>query len=138
MEETQRILSKAEYEHDHHHRKFLKKMSIIPSKKICIISPSLKMGGIERALTVLANYFSRLEYSVSFVSAQGGEKFYELDKNIAFYEPNLKRKKGIVGKIHVYYKIISFISKTVTIIKPDVVLSFGDAFNPLVLFCSEK
>jgi len=104
------------------------------TKKICIISPSLKMGGIERALTVLANYFSRLEYSVSFVSAQGGEKFYELDKNIAFYEPNLKRKKGIVGKIHVYYKIISFINKTVTTVKPDVVLSFGDAFNPLVLY----
>ncbi len=101
--------------------------------KICIISPSLKMGGIERALTVLAGYFLKQGYTVYFISAQGGEKFYELDKEIRFFEPSVIRQKGLVGKIKFYFNVVSFIKKTVNKINPDVVLSFGDAFNPLVL-----
>jgi GalNAc-alpha-(1->4)-GalNAc-alpha-(1->3)-diNAcBac-PP-undecaprenol alpha-1,4-N-acetyl-D-galactosaminyltransferase len=103
------------------------------NKKICIVSPSLKMGGIERALTVLADYFVKEGNAVSFISAQGGEKFYSLDSRIHFFEPEVKRAKGIVGKVIFYYSMVFFIRKTVKQQKPDVVLSFGDAFNPLVL-----
>ncbi|MDJ0646049.1 MAG: glycosyltransferase family 4 protein [Flavobacteriaceae bacterium] len=102
-------------------------------KRICIVSPSMKMGGIERALTVLANYFCNQGYLVSFISAQGGERFYELDERIQFFEPKLNRKSGFLGKVKVYYEIVVFIRKTVQKILPDAVLSFGDAFNPLVL-----
>lgn len=102
-------------------------------KKICIVSPSLKMGGIERALTVLANFFAKEGHEVSFISALGGEKFYDLDSNIHFFEPSFKRGEGLVGKIRFYYTIVFFIRKTVKCQNPDAVLSFGDAFNPLVL-----
>ena len=102
--------------------------------KICIISPSLKMGGIERALTVLADYFLNQGHDVYFISAQGGEKFYKLNEKIVFFEPKVSRQKGILGKIKFYNNIVSFIKNTVIQIKPDVVLSFGDAFNPLVLY----
>lgn len=102
-------------------------------KKICIVSPSLKIGGIERALTVLADYFIKEGNHVSFISAQGGEKFYSLDSSIHFFEPEVKRSKGLIGKVIFYYSMVSFIRKTVQQQNPDVVLSFGDAFNPLVL-----
>ena len=91
------------------------------------------MGGIERALSVLANYFVSQGHIVSFISAQGGEQFYELDAKIHFFEPKIKRQKGIIGKINFYFSVVSFIRKIVKKQNPDVVLSFGDAFNPLVL-----
>ncbi|MGL2964111.1 glycosyltransferase family 4 protein [Flavobacterium sp. RSB2_4_14] len=103
------------------------------NKKICIVSPSLKMGGIERALTVLANYFVAEGNTVSFISAQGGEKFYILDSEIQFFEPQTKRTKGIIGKVIFYFSMVFFIRKAIKQQDPDVVLSFGDAFNPLVL-----
>ncbi|UPT70030.1 MAG: hypothetical protein M0D53_12940 [Flavobacterium sp. JAD_PAG50586_2] len=76
------------------------------TKNICIVSPSLKMGGIERALSVLADYFVQQEHSVTFISAQGGEKFYSLDKRILFFEPDFKRKGGIFGKILFFYSML--------------------------------
>lgn len=102
-------------------------------KKITIISPSLKMGGIERALTVLANYFVQEGYQVYFISAQGGERFYTLDTQVHFVENNQKRSKGIFGKVYYYSLLLFFLRRTVKKQNPDVVLSFGDAFNPLVL-----
>lgn len=91
------------------------------------------MGGIERALSVLADYFVQQDCEVTFISAQGGEKFYPLDEKVLFFEPNFKRKGGIHGKIFFYFSMLLFIRKTVKNQNPDVVLSFGDAFNPLVL-----
>jgi len=103
------------------------------TKNICIISPSLKLGGIERALTVLANYFVQKGYGVCFISAQKGERFYELDARIHFVENPQRRDKGIFAKVHYYFSLLIFLRRTVTNQNPDVVLSFGDAFNPLVL-----
>jgi len=101
--------------------------------KIAIISPSLKMGGIERALTVLANYFSSLGHEVVFISCQEHEPFYTLDASVEFYEFKYNRKPGVLNKVLFYYHLLSFLRKIVTAIKPDCVLSFGDVFNPLVL-----
>ena len=91
------------------------------------------MGGIERALTVLANYFVEEGHTVVFISAQGGEQFYTLHSKIHFFEPQAKRSKGFLGKIFFYFSMVLFIRKTIKQQNPDAVLSFGDAFNPLVL-----
>ncbi len=103
------------------------------SKKIAIVSPSLKMGGIERALTVLADFFIEKGHQVYFISAQGGEHFYQLNEKVTVFEPEVKRQSGILGKIMYYYNLVTFLKSTINTIKPDAVLSFGDAFNPLVL-----
>lgn len=102
-------------------------------KKICIISPSLKMGGIERALTTLANFFNSLGYDITFISCQETEHFYKLDQQINFHEFKHKRQRGIAGKISFYFRLLEFLRKKVAEVKPDCVLSFGDVFNPLVL-----
>lgn len=101
--------------------------------KICIISPSLKMGGIERALTVLANCFADQGHSVSFISCQKTEPFYTLDPRIRFSEFEYMRKGGALSKVLFYFNLIKFLRRSVSGLKPDAVLSFGDAFNPLVL-----
>jgi GalNAc-alpha-(1->4)-GalNAc-alpha-(1->3)-diNAcBac-PP-undecaprenol alpha-1,4-N-acetyl-D-galactosaminyltransferase len=101
--------------------------------KIAIISPSLKMGGIERALTILANYFASVGHEVVFISCQDQEPFYKLEDYVAFYEFKYTRKAGIINKFLFYYNLILFLRKKVKEVKPDCVLSFGDVFNPLVL-----
>lgn len=91
------------------------------------------MGGIERALTVLANYFAHLGHEVIFISCQENEPFYKLDDQIEFHEFKYTRKNGVLNKVSFYYNLIAYLRKTVTRVNPDCVLSFGDAFNPLVL-----
>jgi glycosyltransferase involved in cell wall biosynthesis len=103
-------------------------------KKICIISPSLKIGGIERALTVLANSFALKGYQVNFISCLKKERFYELNSTVSIVEPEFHRTSSFINKIIYYPRLTFFIRSAVKKSNPDVVLSFGDWFNPLVLF----
>ena len=103
------------------------------AKKICIISPSLNIGGIERALVVLANYFVSNGYTVFFISCLPGERSYSLNKRIHIIEPSFKYNVNFISKLIFYLQIIHFIRRTVLLINPDVVLTFGDWISPLVL-----
>lgn len=91
------------------------------------------MGGIERALTVLADHFVSAGHDVSFISCQNHDRFYTIDSRVKLLEFEYQRKSGLLNKIKFYYNLIAFLRKTVTDINPDCVLSFGDVFNPLVL-----
>ena len=103
------------------------------SKSICIVSPSVNMGGIERALVVLANYFVSEGHKVSFISCLARHHFYVLDTKIYLIEPDFKHSGRFLTKIIYYLRVSFFIRRTIRKIQPDVVLSFGDWFNPLVL-----
>lgn len=107
-------------------------------KKIAIISPSLKMGGIERALTVLANYFVSVGHEVVFISCQNTDPFYKLHDDVEFYEFEYLRKAGVLNKVLFYYNLVAFLRKQISAVKPDSIISFGDAFNPLVLLALYK
>lgn len=91
------------------------------------------MGGIERALTVLANYFVSVGHDVIFISCQISDPFYKVDDRVKLYQFDFTRKTGVINKIKFYYNLIIFLRKKVLEVKPDCVLSFGDVFNPLVL-----
>ncbi len=102
-------------------------------RKILVVSPSLKMGGIERALSVLANYFAERGHQVIFIACQNADKFYELHPSITFAEPQFGRS---LGKAAFYIKLVLFLRKMFRTHKPDVIMSFGDLFNPLVLLAN--
>lgn len=103
------------------------------NKKILVVSPSLKMGGIERALSVLADYFAEKGHTVTYVACQKADRFYELNPAITIVEPDFGRDKG---KAVFYAKLVLFLRKNFKTYRPDVIMSFGDIFNPLVLFAS--
>jgi GalNAc-alpha-(1->4)-GalNAc-alpha-(1->3)-diNAcBac-PP-undecaprenol alpha-1,4-N-acetyl-D-galactosaminyltransferase len=101
--------------------------------KICIISPSLKLGGIERALTTLAIEFQVLGNEVHFITCLKDNYFYQLPSVIKIYEPNFKRTASKLNKLMFYPRLLSYIRNTVKKINPDRVLVFGDWFSPVTL-----
>lgn len=101
--------------------------------KILVISPSLKLGGIERALTVLTHEFSKKAIEVHFISCLKGEHFYQLPEDVKIHEPQFYRRSSFTNKISFYPKLMDYILKTVKTIHPDRVLVFGDWFSPLTL-----
>lgn len=106
---------------------------LVVNKDICIISPSLKIGGIERALVVLANYFAESGFRISFISCLKGQQFYSLSENIILIEPDFNHKGGLYSSIAFYPRLICFLRKQINMLKPTVVLTFGDWFSPMVL-----
>lgn len=101
--------------------------------KILIVSPSLKLGGIERALTVLANHWSLSGIDVLFLSCLKHEAFYQLEENIKLIEPNFERSHGVTDKLLFYPRLLLFIRREVKKNNPDRVLVFGDWFSPITL-----
>jgi hypothetical protein len=55
-----------------------------PSKKICLIAPSLGMGGIERAMSTLANSFSERGFDIHFITIFPFKSFFQLNKEIQY------------------------------------------------------
>lgn len=102
-------------------------------ESICLVSPSLHVGGIERAMVVLANDFVARGLKVSFISCLAGQHFYQLDERITLIEPDFRRSASQFNKLVFYPRILGFIRNKIEKINPDVVLAFGDWFSPLVL-----
>ena len=104
--------------------------------KILIVAPSRKMGGIERALSVLANEWALQGFEVVYVSCLKNEPFYKLHKKIKVVEPNFKRAGGTFNKMFFYPKLLRYLRNEFKVHQPDRILSFGDFFNPLVLLAA--
>lgn len=105
-------------------------------KKILIVSPSFHVGGIERTLSTLANFFVSKNLEVVFVSCLGGEVFFELDQRIKIVEPPFSRKGNILKLIFYRLRLISYIRKNCVKHQPDIVLSMSDTFNPIVIIAN--
>jgi len=99
--------------------------------KICIISPSLHTGGIERVLTMLANYFAAQGYRVKFIACLPGNHGYALDSSIEFAEPHKYNSFG--DKILRYPRLLVFLRSEVKKFTPDTVMVFGDYFSPIAI-----
>jgi glycosyltransferase involved in cell wall biosynthesis len=106
--------------------------------KIVIISPSLKLGGIERALTVIANEWARQGIEVVFVSCLINDPFYTLEHTIKIVAPPFKRAGGLLNKLLFYPRLLLFIRRAVQQNHPDKVLVFGDWFSPITLLALWK
>jgi glycosyltransferase involved in cell wall biosynthesis len=104
--------------------------------KILIVAPSRKNGGIERALSVLANAWAQQNFEVVYVSCLKSEPFYILNSKIKIVEPTFKRTGGLSNKLFFYPKLVSYLRTQIQAHKPDRILSFGDFFNPLVLLAA--
>ena len=101
--------------------------------KICVISPSLKLGGIERALTTLTHDFQALGNEVHFITCLKDNHFYKLPDGVRLYEPTFNRTVSKVNKMLFYPRLLNYIRATVKKIDPDRILVYGDWFSPISL-----
>lgn len=101
-------------------------------KHICFIGAGLKGGGQERGLSSLANYLSHKGYQVTIINLFKTVQFYEIDERINVYWPGIRRSS--YHRLTYALLILPYLRKTVRKVNPDVLLSFGEWFNPFVIF----
>ncbi|MDA8566783.1 glycosyltransferase [Schleiferiaceae bacterium] len=101
--------------------------------KLLLVAPSLKLGGIERALTNLSYEFVEQGLETSYISCLKAEHFYTVPKEVNLLEPSFRRQGGIFNKILFYPRLLWFIRKSVRQINPKAVLVYGDWFSPITL-----
>ena len=104
-------------------------------KRICFIGGGLKGGGQERALSSMANYYAKKDYTVSVINLFRTEQFFELDNRIQVFWPKINRQK--YNRIVYALLTIPYLRKAVKDFNPDVLLSYGDWFNPFVIFATK-
>jgi len=105
-------------------------------KEIILVSPKLGIGGIQRALTNLANWFASNEYQVTLISCKKEPLFYPLDPKVNLITPQ-KAHPGSQGNIIFHYiRIIFFLRNAFKANSSQHIISFGDVFNPLTLIAS--
>jgi len=101
------------------------------SKRVCFIGGGLKGGGQERGLTSLANYLADSGYHVSIINLFKTEQFYSLNDNIQTIWPAIVRMKH--NRFVYAILLIPFVRRSIREIKPDVLLGFGEWFNPFII-----
>lgn len=101
--------------------------------KICLIIHSLGVGGMERVMALLANDFAgraNLEVHIILIGRKR-DAVYQLSDSISVHKPEFEfnNNRRRIDTI----KTITFLRSEVMNIKPDVILSFGEIWNNLVL-----
>lgn len=101
--------------------------------KICCVIPSLSGGGMERVMSVLANYFSSKNNVQVYLILYGKKEdvFYDLNPNIIVNMPKseFNDKYRLVETI----KRLLYLRRQIIKIHPLCVLSFGTLWNRFVL-----
>jgi glycosyltransferase involved in cell wall biosynthesis len=104
-------------------------------KKLCLVIPSLKAGGMERVMSDLANYFSQKEHiEIHLIYLSKGARFFAVNNKVIIHEPNFhfntnNRKKDQI-------RTILFLRRKIRDIKPDSLLSFGEMYNSFVIIAT--
>lgn len=102
-------------------------------RKICLIIHSIGIGGMERVMSLLATNFSaksNTEVDLILIGRKR-EVVYELPESVRVHRPEFTFNNS--KRSWYSLKTIWFLRRTVKEIKPDVVLSFGEYWNNLVL-----
>jgi len=98
-------------------------------KKICCVIPSLGAGGMERVMSELVNFFSnQTKHEIHLIILSNKNRFYPINPTVKIYEPQFQ-STSVIG----FLKLILFLRKTVKVIKPYSILSFGEMYNSFVI-----
>lgn len=102
-------------------------------RKICFVTPTLQMGGMERVVSLLSNHAAKNGYDVYIICLMNKKSYYYLDDRVNVLEPAFEYKKGLLNKTKVFYHVSSCLFN----VRPSVVLSFSEVFNPLSIISAK-
>ncbi len=105
-------------------------------KKVLVVSPSFHLGGIERTVSNLSNYFVSQNIEVVFISLLKGTVFFELNEKIKIDYPRFKRQGNLFNLIFYRLRLVFFLRKRIKQNKPDAILSMSDTFNGIALLAN--
>lgn len=101
--------------------------------RLCLVIPALQVGGMERVMSELAEYFCQREgLEVHLVMyGRSTEVFYPIPDSLRIHKP----RKVFNNRFRMFYTIgrLIFLRQTVKKINPDSILSFGEFWNSFVL-----
>ena len=98
--------------------------------RIAVIVPSLKLGGMERVATMVANFFSRKPaWEAYLITLSPSEPFFPLDHGLDLVSVPESRSRILPRKL----TTLACLRRTVKRIRPDVAISFGSMYNSYVL-----
>ena len=106
------------------------------TKELILVAPKLGIGGIQRAVTNLANWLTESGYSVSLVSCKNEDIFYDLNKEVKVYVPDFSYEPRRIFLGLYYFKVILYLRSVFRKSSSPVVFSFGESFNPLTILAS--
>lgn len=102
-------------------------------RTLCLLIPSLQLGGMERVMTELAGYFCKKDNIDVHLVLYGRsiKLFYEVPKEIIIHRPD----SGFNDSLRFLSTVrrLYFLRMSVKKINPDSVLSFGEYWNSFVL-----
>lgn len=102
------------------------------TKIICII-PTLQSGGMERVMSLLANYFVEKKNVELHLVLYGKSRkiFYPLSKDINIHKPSFRFRS--YPRFISTLKTFLYVRRTVRKVNPETILSFGEYWNSFVL-----
>ncbi|MDR8390257.1 glycosyltransferase family 4 protein [Aliifodinibius sp. S!AR15-10] len=105
-------------------------------KKICLVIPSLGSGGMERVMSILAEYFDKKKKSEVHLVLYGRERdvFYSIPETVVVHKPNFKFENS--KRTWHTFKTLFFLRNCIRSIEPHSILSFGEYWNNLFLLSS--
>ena len=106
---------------------------MIEKKNICLVIPSLSVGGMERVMCELANYLAkRNDIAVKIVLyGRNPQIFYKLSKNVSIHRTEIVYEGNF--RFVFAMKTLFYLRRTVRSLEPSAVLSFGEFWNSFVL-----
>lgn len=108
--------------------------SVQKVEKLSLILPSLSAGGMERVMSLFANYCEEKGLKVHMILLSKKKRFYRLNPSIVLEEPEFTIEKypRIVFQLKVFYYLHKILKN-----KPkELVLSFGGKYNAFVLLAA--
>lgn len=103
--------------------------------KIVLITPLLDLGGGQRYITELANYWSKTGHDVTIIVLRDGEIFYSILDKVRVVKLDYKYS-GKLSKIYSGFKTMLNLRKRVKHIQPDFVLSILSTTNILTILAT--
>lgn len=108
-------------------------------QNITFITDSLKTGGAERVISIMANYWARQGKNVSILTLKQKAPFYAIDSEINYIELGITKKSGFFfdGIVNGILQVRT-IEKKLKDLKTEVVISFFADINVISIMAARK
>jgi GalNAc-alpha-(1->4)-GalNAc-alpha-(1->3)-diNAcBac-PP-undecaprenol alpha-1,4-N-acetyl-D-galactosaminyltransferase len=104
--------------------------------KLTLISSSLDVGGAERVMSIIANYWAAKGWQITILTFDDGSEppFYDLDRRIDYRPLGIKNRDGyLFSALKHNLRRIKILKKSIAASRPDVVISFVNTTNIMTL-----